>query len=77
MGRLLGKRAYRELFLGLAIVCAALALILWPKEAMAAMKDGLACAANVIIPSLFPFFGPVLPGGGAGLSGIWESCSSR
>ena len=56
MGRLLGKEAYRELFLGLAIVCAALALILWPKEAMAAMKDGLRLCGNVIIPSLFPFF---------------------
>ena len=31
-GRLLGKEAYRELLLGVAIVCAALALILWPKE---------------------------------------------
>lgn len=56
MGRLLGKEAYRELLLGVAIVCAALALILWPKEAMAAMKDGLRLCGNVIIPSLFPFF---------------------
>ena len=56
MGRLLGKETYRELFLGVAIVLAALALVLWPREAMAAMKDGLRLCGNVIIPSLFPFF---------------------
>ena len=56
MGRLMGNRQYRELLLALGLLCAALALILWPKEAMAAMRDGLKLCGNVIIPSLFPFF---------------------
>ena len=56
MGRLLARKQYRELFLALGLLCAALALVLWPKEAMAAMRDGLKLCGNVIIPSLFPFF---------------------
>ena len=38
------------------LLCAALALVLWPGEAMGAMRDGLKLCGNVIIPSLFPFF---------------------
>ena len=56
MGRLVGKRQYRELLLALGLLCAALALVLWPGEAMGAMKDGLKLCGNVIVPSLFPFF---------------------
>ena len=41
MGRLVGKRQYRELLLALGLLCAALALVLWPGEAMGAMRDGL------------------------------------
>ena len=41
MGRLLGKQHIRDLCLALGLLCSALALILWPEEAMAAMKDGL------------------------------------
>ena len=56
MGRLLGKRQYRDLLLALGLLCAALALVLWPGEAMSAMRDGLKLCGNVIVPSLFPFF---------------------
>ena len=56
MGRLLGKRLYRDLLLALGLLCAALALVLWPGEAMSAMRDGLKLCGNVIVPSLFPFF---------------------
>ncbi len=56
MGRLLGKKQCRDLLLALGLLSAALALILWPKEAMSAMRDGLKLCGNVIIPSLFPFF---------------------
>ena len=56
MGRLLGKQTYRDLMLGGALLCAVLALVRWPSEGVAAAKDGLTLCANVIIPSLFPFF---------------------
>ena len=50
------RQQCRDLLLGLALGLAALALVVWPGEAMAAMKDGLKLCGNVIIPSLFPFF---------------------
>ena len=56
MVRLLGKQRIRDLLLGMALLCATLALILYPGESMQAAKDGLALCYNVIIPSLFPFF---------------------
>ena len=56
MGRLFSRRKYRDLILGLALLCAVLALMRWPQESMAAARDGLALCGNVIIPSLFPFF---------------------
>ena len=33
-----------------------MALVLWPEQAMGAMRDGLKLCSNVILPSLFPFF---------------------
>ena len=56
MGRLFSRRKYRDLMLGLALLCAVLALMRWPQESMAAARDGLALCGNVIIPSLFPFY---------------------
>ncbi len=56
MGRLIGKSSYRDLLLGLGLFLAALALVVWPQQAMEAMHDGLRLCGNVIIPSLFPFF---------------------
>ena len=56
MGRLLGNQTYRDMLLGGALLCCAAALIYWPQEGMIAAQDGLLLCANVIIPSLFPFF---------------------
>ena len=56
MGRLLGKQKYRDLFLGVWLLLAAASLVVWPRQAIAAMKDGLSLCGNVIVPSLFPFF---------------------
>ena len=50
MGRLLGKQKYRDLLLGLGLLAAALALVLWPAQAMEAMRDGLKLCGNVMIP---------------------------
>ena len=56
MGRLLSKQSCRDILLGLGLLLAALALVVWPGESMSAMKDGLSLCGNVILPSLFPFF---------------------
>ena len=56
MGKLLGKAQYRDILLGAGLLWAALALVLWPEQAMAAMRDGIKLCGNVILPSLFPFF---------------------
>ena len=56
MSRLLALPRVRDAILGAALLCAAAALMLWPKEAMEAARDGLTLCANVIVPSLFPFF---------------------
>lgn len=56
MSKLLSRQRVRDLCLGLALLCATLALIFWPQQAMAAARDGLQLCYNVIIPSLFPFF---------------------
>lgn len=42
--------------MGLCLGCSALSLILWPDQAGEAMRVGLDLCANVILPSLFPFF---------------------
>ena len=56
MSRLLSKQSCRDVLLGLGLLLAALALVVWPGESMSAMKDGLQLCGNVILPSLFPFF---------------------
>ena len=56
MGRLVGKQKYRDILLGTGLLLWAAALVLWPRQSMEAMKDGLALCGNVILPSLFPFF---------------------
>ena len=56
MGRILGRQHYRDALLGLGLLWGAFALVLWPEQSMGAMGDGLALCANVILPSLFPFF---------------------
>lgn len=56
MGRLFYKVQYRDLLLGMGLLCAAAALLRWPQESMEAAREGLHLCGNVIIPSLFPFF---------------------
>ena len=56
MHRFWKNQALRDALLGAALLCCALALICWPKEVSAAVKEGLGLCYNVIIPSLFPFF---------------------
>lgn len=47
---------YRDTLLAAALLCAAAALLIYPQAALQAARDGLCLCANVIIPSLFPFF---------------------
>ena len=56
MGKLVGKAQYRDILLGVGLLWATLALVLWPEQALGAMRDGLKLCGNVILPSLFPFF---------------------
>ena len=56
MGKLVAKAKYRDILLGVGLLWATLALVLWPEQAMGAMRDGLRLCGNVILPSLFPFF---------------------
>lgn len=56
LGRIIGKAQYRDALLGLGLLWVSLALILWPDQAISAMRDGLKLCGNVILPSLFPFF---------------------
>lgn len=56
MSKLLSRQAVRDFFLGLGLLCAALSLVLYPRESMEAAREGLRLCYNVIIPSLFPFF---------------------
>ncbi|MCI9155971.1 MAG: sporulation protein, partial [Lawsonibacter sp.] len=56
MGRIVGKAQYRDILLGVGLLWATAALVLWPEQAMAAMRGGIRLCGNVILPSLFPFF---------------------
>ncbi len=56
MGRIVGQEKYRDLALGVCLLLVTLGLILWPGEAIDAMREGLKLCGNVILPSLFPFF---------------------
>lgn len=56
MLRLLAKPKYRDLVLGIALLCVGTALVLCPSESMDAGRQGLQLCFNVILPSLFPFF---------------------
>lgn len=56
MLRTLTQSKYRDLILGIALLCAGAALLFYPGQSMDACRQGLHLCANVIIPSLFPFF---------------------
>ena len=53
---ILSQSKYRDLLLGFALLCAGAALVLYPDQSMDAGRQGLQLCANVIVPSLFPFF---------------------
>lgn len=56
MLRILTGSKYRDVVLGVALLCAGSALVLYPAQSMDAGRQGLQLCANVIFPSLFPFF---------------------
>ena len=56
MSRLLTYRKVYDLLTILALISACVALIRFPQESIQAAGEGLTLSANVIIPSLFPFF---------------------
>lgn len=53
---ILSRSKYRDLILGLTLLCTGAALVFYPEQSMDAGRQGLQLCANVIIPSLFPFF---------------------
>ncbi|MGN0986168.1 MAG: nucleoside recognition domain-containing protein [Candidatus Enterenecus sp.] len=56
MLRLFKYKKLRDALLAMALLAAAAALVLAPREAIAGAKSGLTLCFNVIVPSLFPFF---------------------
>ncbi|MCL2827570.1 MAG: sporulation protein [Oscillospiraceae bacterium] len=56
MSHLLASRKTYDLIITLSLFSAMGALLLFPQEAILAAREGLTLCANVIIPSLFPFF---------------------
>lgn len=56
MFKLLSKDRLYDITVCIAMLLAVTALLLFPEESIASAKDGLTLCANVIIPSLFPFF---------------------
>ncbi len=56
MRRLRFHRRIFDVLIILALFAAVAALVLFPKESIAAAQSGLTLCFNVIIPSLFPFF---------------------
>ncbi len=56
MRHILGKPGLRDGCVGIGLLLAAIALILWPAQTSQAVREGLELCGNVIIPALFPFF---------------------
>lgn len=56
MSRILRSRTLRDALVFLAVAFIAVFLLSNPQEAINACRDGLQLCANVIVPSLFPFF---------------------
>ena len=56
LSHILSKRWLRDAITCAALLCCALALVCWPQEVSAAVREGLTLCYNVILPSLFPFF---------------------
>lgn len=53
---LLARERIWDMALGVGLLAATAALMLYPQESMEAVRAGLELCFNVIIPSLFPFF---------------------
>lgn len=56
MSRLLWRPRFRDGIFSMAVLLMVAALILFPKQSVAAAVDGVQLCFNVILPSLFPFF---------------------
>jgi len=56
MSKIVRSQKIYDAVICLALVVAVVALCLFPQESIQAARDGLTLCANVIIPSLFPFF---------------------
>ncbi|MCL2003618.1 MAG: sporulation protein [Oscillospiraceae bacterium] len=56
MTRILKSRLLTDVTVGLMLAAAALGLLLSPRTTSEAAREGLYICANVLIPSLFPFF---------------------
>jgi sporulation integral membrane protein YlbJ len=56
MKRLKFQSRVFDLLIGLALIASVAALVIFPQDTVTAAKNGLTLCANVIIPSLFPFF---------------------
>ena len=56
MLRTLTRAKYRDAILAAALLCAGAGLLFYSRQSMDAARQGLSLCANVIVPSLFPFF---------------------
>lgn len=56
MARILSNHRAVDILTAIGLLGAVVALLCYPAQAVAAAKSGLELCANVIIPSLFPFF---------------------
>lgn len=56
MSKIVRNQKLYDFFICVALLAAVVALCMFPQESVQAAKDGLTLCANVIIPSLFPFF---------------------
>ncbi len=54
--KLLSRAGARDFFLGVGLCGCIAALLLYPAQAVQAGREGVELCANVIVPSLFPFF---------------------
>lgn len=56
LSHILKKQWVRDALAAAGLLLCAVALICWPRDVSAAVKEGLQLCYNVILPSLFPFF---------------------
>lgn len=56
MAKIISHRWFGDIFVSVAVLLSILSLMMFPVQSVEAAKSGLELCANVIIPSLFPFF---------------------